>query len=208
MLDFTPTVDKHIPLVSKQVKRRYQQDWMSDSILKLIKRRDNALKQHKYAEYKHFRNKPNLRCKVCTLFKSIRLNLHKPRISLGYTQKSNWYRWLNTNIEGLKTDNTILQDDLESANALNKHFTNIVHKYSDSQDMSSNSWAPNPKLLEFIEMRVPPGNLFHIPPISETFVTDYLAKLDPKQATGIDHISAKTAQTNRSIHCSYNYTHL
>ena len=50
------------------------------------------------------------------------------------------------------------------ANALNKHFTNIADKYSDSQDMSSTSWAPNLKLLEFIEMRVPPGNLFHILP--------------------------------------------
>ena len=57
MRDFTLTVDKHIPLVSKRVKRRYQQDWMSDSILKSIKRRKNASKQHKYAEYKHFRNK-------------------------------------------------------------------------------------------------------------------------------------------------------
>ena len=57
MRDFTLIVDKHIPLVSKRVKRRYQQDWMSDSILKSIKRRKNASKQHKYADYKHFRNK-------------------------------------------------------------------------------------------------------------------------------------------------------
>ena len=82
MPDFTLIVDKHIPLVSKRVKGRYQQDWMSDSILKSIKRRDNALKQHKYAEYKRFRNKITklLREAKSAFYSSqIRLNLHKPR---------------------------------------------------------------------------------------------------------------------------------
>ena len=82
MLDFTLIVDKHIPPVSKRVKRRYQQDWMSDSILKSIKRRDNALKQHKYVEYKHFPNKTTklIREAKCAFHSSqIRLILHKPQ---------------------------------------------------------------------------------------------------------------------------------
>ena len=167
MLDFTLIVDKHIPLVSKRVKRRYQQDWMSDSILKSIKRRDIALKQHKYAGYKHLRNKTTKlirEAKSAFYSSQIRLNLHKPQNLSRILRNLTGIDGSTQNIEGLKTDNTILQDDLEIANALNKHFTNIVGKYSDFQDMSSTSWAPNLKLLEFIEMRVPPGNLFHIPP--------------------------------------------
>ena len=138
MLDFTLIVDKHIPLVSKRVKRRYQQDWMSDSILKSIKRRNNALKQHKYAEYKHFQYKTTKlirEAKPAFYSSQIRLNLHKPQNLSKILRNLNGIDDSTQNIEGLKTDNTILQGDLEIANTLNKHFTNIVDKYSNSQDV-------------------------------------------------------------------------
>ena len=94
----------------------------------------------------------------------IRLNLHKPLNLSRILRNLTGIDGSTQNIEGLNTDNTLLQDDLEIANALNKHFTNIVDKYSDFQDMSSTSWAPNLKLLEFYWNESTSETFFTSPP--------------------------------------------
>jgi hypothetical protein len=56
MKTFTQITDKHIPLLSKRVKRSKQPGWINDEILQAINLRDDAKTKRNELEYKRYRN--------------------------------------------------------------------------------------------------------------------------------------------------------
>ena len=78
-------------------------------------------------------------------------------------------------------------DPEQTADTFNKFFVSIHESYNTNNILSS---YENNKLATFVQSKLPSDFNFEIPSISETFVKNQLASLDPKKATGIDGISA------------------
>ena len=53
---FTKIIDKHLPLVTKRIKRPKQPEWISNNILLAINKRENAKKNKDEPNYKYWRN--------------------------------------------------------------------------------------------------------------------------------------------------------
>ena len=53
---FTKTIDKHLPLVTKRIKKTKQPDWINNRISLAISKRGNAKKNTDEHNYKHWRN--------------------------------------------------------------------------------------------------------------------------------------------------------
>ena len=53
----TTVIDKHLPLVTKRIRRQMQPEWMNLDILEAIRNRDGAKKHHNDSLYKVWRNK-------------------------------------------------------------------------------------------------------------------------------------------------------
>ena len=54
---FTETLDKHAPIKSHRIKRKYQPDWITPEILDLIKDRNKSKLNGNMEGYKILRNK-------------------------------------------------------------------------------------------------------------------------------------------------------
>ena len=94
------------------------------------------------------------------------------------------------NITSMMYNNKTFTRDADIANIFNKHFTSVAEKYLN--DTAYKSHSPNLILLkEFIKQKLPKGNIFKIPLMTEQFVCKFISKLDKNKATGIDNISAK-----------------
>ena len=90
-------------------------------------------------------------------------------------------------------NNKTFTRDADIANIFNKHFTSVAEKYlNDTANAMNKSHSPNLLLLKaFIKQKLPKGNIFKIPLMTEQFVCKFISKLDKNKATGIDNISAK-----------------
>ena len=53
---FTKIIDKHLPLVTKRIKRPQQPEWITNNILLAINKRENAKKIKDENNYKYWRN--------------------------------------------------------------------------------------------------------------------------------------------------------
>ena len=80
-------------------------------------------------------------------------------------------------------------DPEQTADTFNKVFFVSIHESYNTTNIQSS--YENKKLETFVQSKLPSDLNFEIPSISETFVKNQLASLDPKKATGIDGISAK-----------------
>ena len=95
----------------------------------------------------------------------------------------------DNSIHSLTYNDKTPANDMDIAEALNSHFTNITNKY-----LPDNQQKPTPGLSciqEFVGARVPPNNFFKILLITEQEVQNFLTKLDIAKATGWDNIEAK-----------------
>ena len=94
------------------------------------------------------------------------------------------------NITSIMYNNKTFTRDIDIANSFNKHFTSVTVKYLN--DTANKNHSPNLILLEeFTKQKLPKGNIFKIPLMTEQFVCKFISKLDKDKATGIDNISAK-----------------
>ena len=90
-------------------------------------------------------------------------------------------------------------NDSDIANIFNKHFTNVADKYL-SRPRKDSTHLPNMQFLkEFIKGKLPVGNIYKIPLITEHFVMKFISQLDSNKATGKDNISAKILKLSSPI---------
>lgn len=188
---FKPIVDKHLPVVTKRVKRQTQPKWMTSDILKAINLRDTAKRQGKEDVYKYWRNQTTKLisdAKANHYTKSVELHKTNPRMLSNIFQdlggKSTKHMPTSINYCGKAFEN-----DTGIAQALNEHFTSIADKYLKNVD--SNAEHDHMLLKQFVQSKLPPGNVFQIPPTNEEWIRKYLTSLNTNKATGLDDISAK-----------------
>ena len=96
------------------------------------------------------------------------------------SSKSNY-----SNIKTLTYKNKIFTEDADIANTFNQYFTSVAEKYINKEKSLSSNLQ---KLEHFISEKLPKGNIFNIPYITQDFVYKYLTNLDNCKATGIDNI--------------------
>ena len=123
METFTTIINKHIPLVTKRVKRIKQPGWLTEDILEAIKLRDSAMKKRKHRAYKHYRNK------VTKLINEAKTNYYKDYVENNNNNPSKLSKMFNelsgknrNNNEptSINLDNNMtLTDEQDIANAFN-----------------------------------------------------------------------------------------
>ncbi len=191
---YTSIIDKHLPLTTKRIKRPKQPEWITHEIMAAINKRDNAKKNKNEQQYKHWRNKAVLlirEAKRTHYSQSIETHKNNPKMLSNVFKELNNKTKNTVNTATLTYQHKTFTNDKDIAHAFNTHFTGVAEKYlGPSANKTSN--PPNFQLLKgFITSKLPPGNVFKIPPVTEQFVNKFLAKLDTNKATGLDNISAK-----------------
>ena len=156
---FTKIIDKHLPLVTKRIKRPKQPEWISNNILLAINKRENAKKNKDEQIYKYWRNeatklirdaKKEYYSESIKLYKNDSKKLCKVFNELN--NKSNF----SNNIKTITYENKTFTDDADIANTFNKYFTSVSEKYLNKEK----SLSPNLKKLEaFITTKLPKENI-------------------------------------------------
>ena len=190
---YSNILNKHLPIVTKRIKRPTQPPWITKDIRVAMNTRDNAKKKKHEAEYKFWRNKTTFlirEAKNNIYSESIKRYKTNPKMLANVFKELNHQTQKAVNITSIRHDNKVYTRDADIANIFNKHFTGIADKYLSHS--SSNNHSPDMlPLKEFIKHKLPKENIFKIPFMTEHFVGKCISNLDNNKATGIDNISIK-----------------
>ena len=164
---FTKIIDKHLPLVTKRIKRPKQPEWISNNILLAINKRENAKKNKDEQNYKYRRNEATklIRDAKNELYsESIKLYKYDPKkLCKVFNELNNKCNFFKNN-KTITYENKTFTEDADIANTFNKYFTSVSEKYLNKEK----SLSPNLKKLEaFITTKLPKENIFNIPYITE-----------------------------------------
>lgn len=188
---FTAVIDKTLPKISKRVQRPKQPGWVNDDIRKCMKLRENAKKAGRHDAYRYYRNQTTAMIRIAkrNYYREFVVrnkdNTHK--LAKLFDELSG--KTKSENITALSYNNKTVTDSKEIANILNTHFTTISDRYTNRDKHNSEpDLAP---LRRYIRQRLPPGNVFKIPLITEHHMNKLLKELDVSKATGLDDISAR-----------------
>ena len=196
---FTKIIDKHLPLVTKRIKRPNQPEWISNTILLAINKRENAKKNKDEQNYKCWRNEATKLIRDAKkeyYSESIKPYKNDPKKLCKVFNELNNKSNFSNNIKTITYENKTFTDDADLANTFNKYFTSVSEKYLNKEK----SLSPNLKKLEaFITTKLPKENIFNIPYITEDFVYKFLTSLDNNKATEIDNISSKIVKLSAPV---------
>ena len=136
-------------MVKKRITRLNQPAWMTQDILTALKMRENAKKNKKEDNYRHWRNKTTLlirQSKERYYSKSIETNKNNPKmLSKLFKELSNKPANSNT-FASITYNSKTYTNDSDIANIFNKHFTNVADKYL-SRPRKDSTHLPNMQLL-------------------------------------------------------------
>ncbi len=185
-------IDKHLPKITKRVKREIQPGWMTEDIITTMRDRDEAQIKEGETQYKLLRNKAK------AMLRQSKTNFYKKKVEECKNKPQDLVKIFNDlgvkdnthrNIQQIVHENELIKDKLKITNIFNKHFTNISEKYKN--DLNNQQTLDTSKLKSYVDEKVPIQNTFKIPPITHEFVFKYLTDLQAKKATGLDDISAR-----------------
>ena len=194
---FMSIVDQHAPIVTRRVKNKELNEWMTPEIMEQIRIRDQLKSRGKHdiparTMYKQTRNH------VVRLIASAKSNYFKQKIMENKHDVKNLWKILKRvaptkptkkSPAYIEVDGTQISKPEEMANAFNQYFTSIsAPTTSDNVDSTEFETL----LSEFTESRsfnTPP--LFVIPPITGSIVEQDLRTISLNKATGLDGISIR-----------------
>ena len=188
---FLEVVNKHAPLKSHRIKRKYQPDWLTPEILDCIKERDKCKVNGKMDEYRYLRNR------VSTMIDTAKKDTYQTKLEEGkHDPRSIWklFKQFGIGKKGsskvnnfeIKMDDDIISNDLDIANVFNDYFVNIPSKLREPIQDSDFT-----VLQDFVDSKVNNDSNFSIPLINCSFMNTYMCNLDVKKATGLDSIGPK-----------------
>ena len=188
---FLEVVNKHAPLKSHRIKRKYQPDWLTPQILDCIKERDKCKISGRMDEYRLLRNR------VSTMIDLAKKETYQTKVEEGKDDpRSIWklFKQFGTTKKGtskvnnfeIKINNNIISNDLDIANVFNDYFVNIPSKLKEPIQPSEFKLLQN-----FVDSKFNDDTNFTIPFINYSFVSNYLANMDVTKATGLDGIGSR-----------------
>ena len=187
---FLEVVNKHAPLKSHRIKRKYQPDWLTPQILDCIKERE-CKASGKMDEYRILRNR------VSMMIDSAKKETYQTKVEEGKDDPSSIWKLFkqfgtskkgsakNNNFE-FKINNKIISNDLDIANVFNDYFVNIPSKLREPIQPSEFTLLKN-----LVDSKVNDGTNFTIPLVNCSFVNNYLSYMDVTKATGLNSIGPK-----------------
>lgn len=198
---FMQVLNKVAPCKEIRIKQRTE-PWMTDSILKDIKERNNSLKLFKKVgnndNYNKFKRKRNeIRCKIKGAKKLFLMNeiseakqdskkLWRILSGLGYRQK---VKSKDSKIS-LKINGQLMTDQKKVVNCLNEFFITVGENFVKELPAQSDLYEDNLVKEYYDNCGVAFGG-FSFNKIKETTVYKKLSELKCKKATGLDNIPAK-----------------
>ena len=81
----------------------------------------------------------------------------------------------------LTFQNHTFTNEMDIAHAFNKRFTSVADRYLARHQSNISNSTDFTALQQFINSKMPPGNSFKIPRVSEEFVGNFLLKVDVKK---------------------------
>ena len=190
---FLEVVNKHAPLKSHRIKRKYQPDWLNPDILECIKERDKCKLNGKIEEYRTLRNK------VSAMINLAKKETYQTKVEEGKDDpRSIWkvFKQLGMSKKGnakvdnfeIKVNNDLISDNQEIANVFNEYmyFVSIPSKLKEPIKQSDFK-----QLQSFVDSRVKDDTKFSIPFVNCSFVSNYLSNTDIKKATGLDSLGPR-----------------
>ena len=196
---FTETLDKHAPIKSHRIKRKYQPDWLTPEILDLIKDRNKCKLNGNMEGIKILRNK------VTAMIDIAKKETYQCKIEEGKNDpRSIWKIFNEVGMKNKENDNAsnfkikveddVITKDSEVAEVFNNYFINIASKLKEP--------VPNSdfiKLNNFIRSKVPNEIDFQIPFTNQTFIRKFLLNLNVRKSTGLDNIGPRILKLSANI---------
>lgn len=159
-----------MPLISKHVKRPKQPGWITNEITSTIINRDKAKKRKTHEEYKQLRNQvTNLVRDAKSAHYKEAIEKHKNNhkmLSTVFKELQNKSS-LNHPAVSLRYQDQVSNNDHDIAEAFNKHFTSIAEKCLKPLADKPTEHPDHTALKEFVRSKLPPGNIYKIPCITE-----------------------------------------
>ena len=196
---FTETLDKHAPIKSHRIKRKYQPDWLTPEILDLIKDRNKSKLNGNMEGYKILRNK------VTAMIDIAKKETYQCKIEEGKNDpRSIWKIFNEVGMKNKEDDNAsnfkikveddVITKDSEVAEVFNNYFINIASKLKEPVPNSDFK-----KLNNFIRSKVPNEIDFQIPFTNQTFIRKFLLNLNVRKSTGLDNIGPRILKLSANI---------
>lgn len=196
---FLEVLDKHAPIKSHRIKKKYQPDWLTPEIMDCMKERNKRKLNGNFEEYKSLRNK------VSRLIEAAKQETYQSKIEKGKSDpRSIWklFKELGANQKGnaceanvnIKSGEKLVTNESDLAEMFNEYFTNIASSLKEPLLTSDNELLNN-----YVQTKVPSSSEFSIPLTNITFVQKFLKNLNVNKSTGLDNIGPKILKLSANM---------
>ena len=196
---FLETLNKHVPLKSHRIKKKYQPDWLTPEILDVMKERNRYKLNGNIEMYKVLRNK------VSCLIEKSKKESYQSKIEDRQTDpRTIWklFKELGANRKGGNDDTNlninvgdrVITDENDLTDVFNSYFVNVASNLKEPIVPSDFEL-----LTEYVKSKIPIDTEFIISPTNETFVRKFLSLLNTNKSTGIDNIGPKILKISANV---------
>ena len=196
---FLEILDKHAPIKSHRVKKKYQPEWLNPEILDCIKERNKCKLNGNISAYKDLRNK------VKILIETAKKKTYESKNEEGKSDpRTIWKLFKEFGVKdkgndgvqnfGLKYENDLITNESELTEMFNNYFVNVASKLKEPIVNSDFG-----RLTNFVQSKVPVGVEFKIPLTNVGFVRKFLSNLNVSKSTGLDNIGPKILKISANI---------
>ena len=192
-------LDRHAPIKSHRIKKKYQPDWLTPEIMDLMKERNKCKINGNLDAYKHLRNKVSKQTEIK------KKNTYQSKIEEGRSDpKSTWkiFKELGANRKtnssesniNIKLGEQMIISETDLAELFNDYFVNVASNLKEPVTLSDNELLNN-----FVQPKVPTTTKFKIPLTTLTFVRNFLSNLNINKSTGLDNIGPRILKLSANI---------
>ena len=199
---FINIVNQHAPIVSRKVKNKKLNEWMTAEIMQKIRIRDQLKSRSKSNTLARVMHK-RVRNHVVKLINNAKSNYFKQQIMDNKDNVKNLWKILKRvvpikplrkQLQQIEVDGKFITDPVEISNAFNQYFVSL------SQSINLDVRGDNPEMVaffdnlfhEFIATRsTSSSSFFEIPPITKERVELDIKSIPSNKATGLDGISIR-----------------
>ena len=196
---FLETLDKHAPIKSHRVKKKYQPEWLTPEILDCIKERNKYKLNGNTSAYKELRNK------VTKLIDIARKKTYQSKIEDGKSDPRTIWKLFkefgingrvkdNENTFGIKCESGMITNETDLTQHFNNYFVNVASKLKEPIINSEFE-----HLNTFVQSKVPSNVEFKIPLTNVGFVRNFLSNLNVSKAKGLENIGPKILKISAHI---------
>ena len=177
-----PVIDKHAPIQHKRVKATKPCPWLTQELIREMRKRDQLKHNRRFDEYKKQRNY------VVNLLQKVK-NTYFSQLVKDNRDTSSIWKAINSIARKNSTTCDISASNI-TPDSFNDHFLSVSTKLLHSLKESSghDSYICSSSLIDFCREKRGPSRAFHIPPLTVYEVGKIITGLTRKRSMGPDNI--------------------